>query len=136
MGSGFRCQISGACAFRVLPAGGVDEDLAEAARYRRQHESLCRFRGAREPIALTPPPASRRIDDRRTQLASALELEDPGNRHPRRGTYLREPSGRGWKIVIAEYAHAHPRETAAQIAAAVGCRSTTAATYLTEARKA
>lgn len=137
LGSGFRCQASGACGFRVLPASGDDCDLDEAARVRRSHERACRFKAIAEPMKTK----AHSLDDVRTELATQrLELEDPSprprvmptyRRGPRTSTaYVREPSGRGWKIVVAEYATKHPETTAREVAVGVGCRVTTAATYL------
>lgn len=144
LGSGFRCQVSGACGFRVMPASGDDQDLDEAARVRRAHERTCRMRGVAEPIKTK----AQTIDDIRTDLATQrLELDDPTPKHwrppkPREtkpyrrgpngntGAYNREPTGRGWRRVIAEYARAHPGTTAREVAVALRCRPSTATTYL------
>jgi hypothetical protein len=73
-GSGYRCQASGVCGFRVMPASGEDRDLDEAVRMRAQHERICRFRGVSEPIEIRPP---RTIGERLDQLAvERVQLED------------------------------------------------------------
>lgn len=74
LGSGYRCQKSIACSFRVMPASGEDQDLDEAARARRTHEERCRFRGLAESVTPREP---RTMDERRDQIAAArVELED------------------------------------------------------------
>jgi hypothetical protein len=74
LGTGYRCQKSVGCGFRVMPASGADRDLDEAVRARRAHESTCRFAAAGESLAPRPP---RTIEERRDQIAvDRVALED------------------------------------------------------------
>ncbi len=73
-GSGFRCRMSLACMFRILPSSGADRDLDEAARVLKDHESRCRW-----PGVVPDRPAARpgNLDDRRTSLTlEGLDLAE------------------------------------------------------------
>ena len=131
-GSGYRCQVSAACAFRVFPASGSDEHLDEAARVRRAHEAGCHFRGA-----LPSVPSHSNMDDRRTALSSTrIALEVAPRAAGAAVKYNREPTGVGWYVAIQQFVREHPEASVRQVARELGCRETTASTYLGMARKA